>query len=192
MVEGVPSEMDAVQVIEFHKPYKIQKVPVPQDLGPHDLLMKTVVGSLCHTDNMVVEGKFPAKLPQIASHEGTGIVAAVGSEVTNFKKGDRVMAGLMRGECQKCENCTGPDYNKPYCQNIDGIIGVTMDGCFAEYVVVDARISCHIPENVSFASAAPLACAGCTIYRAIEETHAQKGGWIAIVGAGGGLGHLGV
>ena len=71
-------------------------------------------------------------------------------------------------------------------------MGVTAQGCFAEYIVADAETSCHIPDNVSFASAAPLACAGLTIYRATLVAGVQKGGWLAIVGAGGGLGHLGI
>ena len=191
-IEGVPSEMQAVQIMEFHKPYKLRNVPTPQSLGPHDVLLKVAVASLCHTDNMVIEGKFPTKLPCTASHEGTGTVVAVGEQIKDFKKGDRVMAGLPKGQCQTCFNCKGPDHWKPYCQNIEGHIGVFIDGAFAEYLVVDGRIACRIPDNVSFTSAAPLACAGCTIYRAIIETGVKEGGWVAIVGAGGGLGHLGV
>ena len=168
-IEGVPSEMQAVQVLEFHKPYEYRTVPTPQSLGPYDILLKVAVASLCHTDSV-----------------------GVGSDITDFKKGDLVMAGLPKGQCQECFNCTGPDYWKPYCQNIEGHIGVMIDGAFAEYLVCDGRIAAHIPDNVSFVSAAPLACAGCTIYRAIIETGVKEGGWIAIVGAGGGLGHLGV
>jgi propanol-preferring alcohol dehydrogenase len=58
--------------------------------------------------------------------------------------------------------------------------------------VVDSRTSSHIPDKVSFASAAPLACAGCTIYRALIVSEVKEGDWLAIVGAGGGLGHLGI
>lgn len=71
---------------------------------------------------------------------------------------------------------------------LEGHNGVMIDGAFAEYHVVDSRNSCHVPDNVSLASAAPLACAGCTIYRSIIVSGVKKGGWIAIVGAGGGLG----
>ncbi|KIW68363.1 hypothetical protein PV04_04316 [Phialophora macrospora] len=191
-IEGIPEEMLAVQIVEFNKPYRIHKVPTPSSLKPHEVLLKTVVASLCHTDGMVVAGKFPTKLPCTASHEGTGIVVAVGSEVTNFKKGDRVMSGLPRNPCGKCYNCQGPDDWHQYCENIEGHIGVFVDGAFSEYHVVDSRTSCHIPDKVSFASAAPLACAGCTIYRAIIVAEVPEGGWLGIVGAGGGLGHLGI
>ena len=73
---------------------------------------------------MVTAGKFPTKLPCTASHEGTGIVVATGSEVNNFKKGDRVMTGLPRNPCGKCYNCQGPDDWHQYCQNFEGMIGV--------------------------------------------------------------------
>jgi D-arabinose 1-dehydrogenase-like Zn-dependent alcohol dehydrogenase len=167
-------------------------VPTPTALKEHEILLKTVVASLCHTDAMVVDGKFPTKLPCTASHEGTGVVAAVGSQVSNFKVGDRVMSGLPRNPCGKCYNCRGPDDWHQYCTDIEGHIGVFIDGAFAEYHIVDSRNSCHIPDKVSFASAAPLACAGCTVYRAIIVSEVQAGEWIAIVGAGGGLGHLGI
>lgn len=141
---------------------------------------------------MVVQGKFPTSLPCTASHEGTGIVVAVGDEVTNFRKGDRVMSGLPRNQCGKCYNCSGPNDWHQYCDKLEGHIGVFIDGAFAEYHVVDSRTSCHIPDGLGFDSAAPLACAGVTIYRAIIASGAREGDWIAIVGAGGGLGHLGI
>jgi alcohol dehydrogenase, propanol-preferring len=81
-IEGVPKEMTAVQVTEFNKPYKIHKVPTPSKLGEHDIMLQTAVASLCHTDSMVVEGKFPTHLPCTGSHEGTGIVVATGSKVS--------------------------------------------------------------------------------------------------------------
>jgi alcohol dehydrogenase, propanol-preferring len=190
--EGVPKEMMAVQVTEFGKPYKIQKVATPDSLKPNQLLLKTAVASLCHTDSMVIAGKFPTPLPCTASHEGTGLVAATGSAVKGFKPGDRVMAGIALGLCHDCLNCKGQNDWHQYCPNAEGLVGVTSQGCFADYVVADAETSCHIPDNVSFASAAPLACAGITIYRAVIVADVKKGGWLAIVGAGGGLGHLGI
>lgn len=106
-IEGIPKEMLACQVVEFHKPYVIHKVPTPDTLKEYELLIKTAVASLCHTDSMVIEGKFPTKLPCTASHEGTGTVVQVGSKVNNFKKGDRVMSGLPKNQCGECVNCKG-------------------------------------------------------------------------------------
>ncbi|ETN36356.1 uncharacterized protein HMPREF1541_08633 [Cyphellophora europaea CBS 101466] len=196
--EGVPKEMKAVQVVEFNKPYKIHQVPTPSELGDHEVLLKTAVASLCHTDSMVVEGKFPTRLPCTGSHEGTGVVVAscervlTGFKVNNLKKGDRVMAGIMLNECQSCPSCKRGNDFQQYCPNVSGLLGVIVNGAFAEYHVSDSRTSCKIPDNVSFAAAAPLACAGCTIYRAILTSGAEKGSWLGLVGAGGGLGHLGI
>lgn len=85
-IEGVPKEMTAVQVVEFNKPYKIHKVPTPTELGEYDIMLQTAVASLCHTDSMVVEGKFPTHLPCTGSHEGTGVVVATGSKVSGVRE----------------------------------------------------------------------------------------------------------
>lgn len=69
---------------------------------------------------------------------------------------------------------------------------MTKDGNFAEYGVVDARECCNLPDNVSFQSAAPLACAGITVWGGLVRAELKAGETIAIVGAGGGLGHLGI
>ncbi|KAK8201818.1 chaperonin 10-like protein [Phyllosticta paracitricarpa] len=189
-LENIPDQMLACQVVEFKQPYKIHHVPVPKDLQPHDLLIKTAVASLCHTDNMVREGIFQPKLPSTASHEGAGTVAAMGSAVTDFHIGDRVMAGLYLHACGVCDDCK---VDLPqYCQKSEGAIGVNTQGCFAEYVRIDARTAAKLPDAVTFGTAAPLACAGCTIFRAIKQAGVKKGEWLGLVGAGGGLGHLGI
>lgn len=164
----------------------------PTTLKPFELLVKTVVASLCHTDLLVQEGMFGTRLPCTASHEGAGVVVTVGSSVTGFKKGDRVMSGLIINACGQCEDCRGPDDWHQYCTQVEGHLGTTLDGAFAQYHVTDSRTSCLIPDGLSFSAAAPLACAGRTIYRAIDTSGIHTGQSLAIVGAGGGLGHLGV
>lgn len=154
--------------------------------------MKVAVASYCHTDSMVQHGIMGTKLPCVASHEGAGTVVAVGSDKLEFKLGDRVMAGLPRDRCGHCSDCLGPEGYRQYCPNVNGMIGVTLNGAFAEYMVVDAREACLIPAKISFETAAPLACAGCTIWRGILQADLKKGETICLVGAGGGLGHLGV
>jgi D-arabinose 1-dehydrogenase-like Zn-dependent alcohol dehydrogenase len=73
-----------------------------------------------------------------------------------------------------------------------GHIGVQTDGCFAEYVKCDSRSTTPLPDQVSFMSAAPLACAGRTVWRAVAKANLKAGEWICLVGSGGGLGHLGI
>lgn len=76
--------------------------------------------------------------------------------------------------------------------NVEGHCGVHRDGFFAEYALCDARSTTILPDEISFLSAAPLACAGRTVWRGVEQAGLAPGQWLAIVGSGGGLGHLGV
>lgn len=102
------------------------------------------------------------------------------------------MAGILYHSCGTCSDCLGPANYRQYCQFSAGYCGVTTHGFFAEYARIDARWAAKIPDNVTFETAAPLACAGCTIYRGIVLADLKAGEWLAIVGSGGGLGHLGV
>lgn len=188
----LPSKMRAIRVTAFNKPYELLTIPVPSPLAPHDLLIKTAVASNCHTDSMVQSGTFASPLPLTASHEGAGTVVSLGSAVTAFSPGDRVMCGLPLHPCGSCADCLGPETQLQYCAHIEGHVGVTTQGCFAEYVRVDSRSTTLLPDEVSFLSAAPLACAGRTVWRAVLQTGLVAGEWVALVGSGGGLGHLGI
>jgi propanol-preferring alcohol dehydrogenase len=112
---------------------------------------------------MVTNGIFNSGLPIIASHEGSGTVAAIGSEVKKFKIGDRVMCGIPVKPCGNCPDCKGPEKYRQYCANFGGLNGVTSDGYFAEYAVIGEDFSAKLPDEVSFETAAPLACAGITL-----------------------------
>lgn len=190
----IPKTMKACQVVVFHKPPELHIIPVPDpsSLGPYDLLLKTAVASLCHTDLMVLEGVMGSTLPLTGSHEGTGTVAAKGSSVpdSEFKIGDRVLAGIPRNRCQVCDDCRSVDAQ--YCSVREGAIGITVDGAFAEYLVADSRDASIIPDALDFVSAAPLACAGVTVWRGVIQAQLKEGQWLGIVGSGGGLGHLGI
>lgn len=141
---------------------------------------------------MVVNGDFKTKLPSIAFHEGAGTVVQIGTDVRNFAPGDRVMVGIPQNPCGHCGDCLGPENFKQYCTNIAGHLGVTMDGAFADYLLADARTSVKLPDAVSFQTAAPMAYAGCTVWRGVLQAKLQAGESLAIIGSGGGLGHLGI
>ena len=191
----MPKTMQACQIVEFNQPHQIRTIETPsiKDLKPYDLLFKVAVPALCHSDLEYLKGVFPIQLPVTASHEGTGTVVATGTSVTRFKPGDRVLAGQTFGRCGDCEICNGPENFRHYCENRDVMMSVGgRNGAFQEYLVVDAREASPIPEKMSFATAAPLACAGMTVWRAIKQTELKSGQWLGIVGSGGGLGHLGI
>jgi propanol-preferring alcohol dehydrogenase len=105
---------------------------------------------------MVASGAFPVQLPQTASHEGAGTVVAIGSVVNGFKIGDRVLCGLTTQRCGRCVSCEGPEEFWHYCPNQGRAPGIFRDGAFAEYLIVDAKESNHLPDKVSFETAAPL------------------------------------
>ncbi|KAK3328210.1 chaperonin 10-like protein [Cercophora scortea] len=192
----IPTEMKAARITTYGAPYTLTTVPVPSpsSLGPHDLLVKVAAASHCHTDTIVRNGVFGTRLPCTGSHEGAGTVVLTGSSSsTAFRPGDRVMCGLPLHPCGVCAECTtGPENQRQYCTVVAGHVGVHLDGCFAEYVLVDARHTTPVPDGVSLLSAAPLACAGRTIWRGVKIAGLAEGEWLAIIGSGGGLGHIGV
>ena len=193
--QTVPKEMHACQIIEFNKPHQIRSIPTPstEDLKPNDILLKVAVSALCHSDLEYLKGVFPIKLPVTASHEGTGTVVGIGSNVSRFNVGDRVLAGQTFGRCGDCEICMGPENYRHYCEGREPMMSVEgRNGAFQEYLIVDSREATRIPDQMSFATAAPLACAGMTSWRALNQTHLKPGEWLGIIGSGGGLGHLAI
>ncbi|KAF2430779.1 GroES-like protein [Tothia fuscella] len=194
MAAQTPKRMKAIQLVEFDSPYEVREVDIPTNLDPSDLLIKVAAASYCHSDAMVQSGMFSAPLPLTAGHEGSGTVVAVGAKAAKkFQIGDRVMCGLPQHPCDNCDECSGPESQQQYCTNLEyGFLGLNTNGCFAEFVKCDSRFTAKLPDKVSLLSAAPLACAGRTAWRAVLKTQLKPGEWVCFIGSGGGLGHLGV
>jgi alcohol dehydrogenase, propanol-preferring len=181
--------MRAAVVHEFGKALRIEEVPIPTP-GPGEVLIKVVANGVCHTDLHAAEGDWPAKptLPFIPGHEGAGIIAAVGPGVAHLKEGDPAGVAWLHDACGWCEHCrTGWDSLCLSQRNS----GYSVNGSFAEYVIGSASYVGRLPNNVDFAAAAPILCAGVTTYKGIKETDAKPGEWIVISGVGG-LGQLGI
>lgn len=191
-VKGIPPSMLACQLVAHNEPHQIRRIPTPRSLSAHDILLKVAVASLCHSDLEYHCGALHSKPPVTASHEGTGVVVATGPAVTRFQIGDRIMAGQTFDRCGECEDCRGPESYRHYCSHQGAMMSTERNGAFQEYLIVDARQACRIPDEMSFLTAAPLACAGITVWRGILEAGLTAGQWIGIVGSGGGLGHLGI
>lgn len=191
----IPETQQAVQIVEFNKPHQLRTIPTPSvsDLRPHEVLIKIAASGLCHSDLEYLKGGFPLDLPVTACHEGTGTVIAFGSNMHRFKVGDRVVAGQTFGCCGDCEDCNGPEHSRHYCQNREPMMCAGgRNGAFQEYLIIDGREASKIPDAMSFATAAPLACAGMTAWRAVLNAKLKSGQWIGIMGSGGGLGHLAI
>lgn len=181
--------MKAAVVHEFAKPLAVEEVKVPEVFSDR-VLVKVEACGVCHTDLHAVEGDWPVKpgLPFIPGHEGVGHVAAVGKDVRSVKEGDRVGVPWLHSACGHCRYClTGWETLCLEQQNT----GYSVNGGFAEYAVADPDYVGHLPDGLDFAAAAPILCAGVTVYKGIKETDTKPGDTLVISGIGG-LGHLAV
>ena len=181
--------MKAAVVHEFGKSLEIEDVPKPEP-GPGQVLVKNEACGVCHTDLHAAEGDWPAKPspPFIPGHEGIGVVAAVGRDVTAVKEGDRVGVPWLHTACGHCRHCIRGW--ETLCASQKNT-GYSVDGGFAEYSLADPAFVGRIPGGLGAAAAAPILCAGVTVYKGLKETEARPGQSVAIVGIGG-LGHLAV
>ncbi|GAA5978432.1 hypothetical protein JCM5350_001165 [Sporobolomyces pararoseus] len=173
---------DTIQFKEDH--------PVTQarDLKPGQVLIRVEA----NTDLHAWKGDWPvpAKKNCVGGHEGAGPIVAIGEgTLTNLKVGQNVGIKWLADSCLDCENCrAGSEATCPQAQ----CSGYTVDGSFQQYAVSYARHVTPIPDGLPLEIAAPILCAGVTVYRAILNSGVRAGQMLAIVGAGGGLGHLAV
>src|SRR3984893_14804937 len=182
------SSMRVAQVGEAGGPFELveREVPAP---GPGEALVRVQACGLCHSDSYVKEGGFPGvSHPLVPGHEIAGFIAALGDGVRGWEVGQRVGVGGFGGNCGYCRPCR---HGEPmFCQNMP-IPGITLDGGYADYVLVRSNAMALMPEEMSAEDAAPLLCAGLTTYNALRHSGARGGDLVAILGMGG-LGHLGV
>ncbi|PWY88840.1 GroES-like protein [Aspergillus sclerotioniger CBS 115572] len=181
-----PKTMKAIHIQQYNKPYHVSDVPVPQP-KPYQVLVRIKAAGFCHTDLMALHKEFGTKLPFIGSHEPAGIVEEIGTDVEGFEVGDRVGCINFDSVCGKCPDCKA---GLPIYCDAPNMKGITADGAWAEYMVADARFMVKLPDDMDFKVAAPLMCAGISIYGGIVRANVPKGGSIRIVGIGG-LGHIG-
>jgi len=181
--------MRAAVVRRLGGPLTIEEVPVPEP-GPGQILVRLAASGVCHTDLHAVRGDWPVKPnpPFIPGHEGVGHVAALGAGVTRVKEGDRVGVPWLHTACGACPYCrTGWETLCGSQKNT----GYSVNGSFAGYVLADPDYVGLLPERLEFGPAAPVLCAGVTVYKGLKETEARPGEWVAISGIGG-LGHMAV
>ena len=161
------------------KPSVVQK----PELGPKDILVKITHSGVCGTDL--------AYLPYglALGHEGVGIVEAIGSEVTQFKVGERAGGGYHRDSCGHCSYCLSGQDIWCYERSVFGEKDYN-NGTFGQYYVGKETYLHKIPEGMASEHAAPLQCAGATTYNALVQV-VKPGDRVGILGIGG-LGHLAI
>ena len=181
------------------EPYVIER----RDLRPRDVLVKIHYSGICHSD--IHQGRdewFTNTFPMVPGHEIAGTVEAIGSEVTSFAVGDHVGVGVFVDSCKTCAECLAG--RGQYCA--EGMVGTYADverdgdkrhsniptqGGYSTHIVVDERYVLRIPENLPLDAAAPLLCAGITVYSPLKHWNVGPGTRVGVMGLGG-LGHMAV
>ena len=182
------AKMRAVQVSEAGGPFELVERDVPQPRRDQALVRVHACG-ICHSDSFAKEGGYPGvSFPVVPGHEIAGEIEALGEGVQGWEVGQRVGVGWFGGNCGYCEPCRRGDLIG--CENME-IPGITSDGGYADYVLVNAHALALMPDDLADVDAAPLMCAGITTYNALRQSGAHGGDLVAVLGLGG-LGHLGV
>jgi L-iditol 2-dehydrogenase len=162
---------------------EIRDVPIPSNLGPKDVLIQVKAAGVCGSDLHMyhdIQG-FPVNRPVTLGHEYSGIVAAVGTEVTLFKEGDRVVSETPAYICETCIYCRSGLYN--LCPDRRGF-GVLENGAMAEYVKTREAIVHKVPDNVSFEKAA-MTEPTCVAYNAVaHHSQIRPGDYVVVFGPG--------
>ena len=175
-------------VVSPEKKLERMERDVPQP-GPGLVRVRVHACGVCHSDKFVTEALWPGiELPRVPGHEVAGVIDALGDGVDQFKVGDRVGIGWHGGHDGTCDVCLTGRFI--HCQN-QQITGISFDGGYSEYLVAPAVAVARMPDELEFADAAPLLCAGVTTFNALRNAGARSGDLVAIQGLGG-LGHLGV
>ncbi|MGA1369395.1 MAG: alcohol dehydrogenase catalytic domain-containing protein [Blastocatellia bacterium] len=187
--------MRAAVMPAFGEPLTMREVPLPEP-GPGEVLLRVAACGVCHSDLHLIRGEWEqlkpiTRLPLIPGHEVTGTVVACGpGEMGDppLAPGDRVGVPWLHSTCGTCEYCLAG--RETLCLR-QQITGVTVDGGYAEYLKAPASHTIRIPDNLGFVEAAPLFCAGLTVYAALRRSGIGPGERLALFGVGG-LGHLAI
>src|SRR5947207_2955545 len=184
--------MKAAIVREYKQPLQIEETAIPSP-DTDEVLIKIEACGVCHSDLHIAEGDWThllriMKRPLIPGHEVVRRVVQKGDAVTNLDVGDRVGVAWAHRTCGECELCK--EGNENLCSS-QSITGATVDGGYAEFMKAKASHVLKVPTALSSEEAAPLFCAGVTVYHAIKKSGIKPGQRLAVFGVGG-LGHLAV
>ena len=166
-------------------PYKFD----PGELQPGDVEIEITHCGVCRSDVHLIDNDWgTSRYPFIPGHEVVGTVMAAGSEVKDRKPGERVGVGWYSGSCGMCEWCRQGE--EQLCSKARRTC-VGRNGGFADKIRVSSRFAIPVPAALESENAAPLLCAGITVYSPLRNFGVRPSSRVGVIGIGG-LGHLGV
>jgi alcohol dehydrogenase (NADP+) len=176
----------------------LRRVPVERrDLRGDDIAVRVDYCGVCHSDLHRIRGTLRDEGDLVPGHEFTGTVTAIGTEVTGFALGDRVAVGTLVDSCGVCPMCQAGQENFCYegptstYGGIDRVDGTKTKGGYSREYVLREKFAYRLPAGLDQAAAAPLMCAGITMWEPMRAAGVGPGRRVAVAGLGG-LGHLGV
>jgi len=193
----INTETHALAAYEQHgvlKPLTFNR----RQLRDKDVAVRILYAGVCHTDihNIKNEANRPFSYPLVPGHEIMGEVTAVGPSVTTVSVGDAVLIGVQVDSCRRCERCK--EHLEVYCAEFsstygtkDPIDGTQNHGGFSTMYVADEYFVFKMPNGMDGSRAAPLMCAGATVYSPLKQYEIGPGKTVGVIGIGG-LGHLAV
>ncbi|HXW99857.1 MAG TPA: alcohol dehydrogenase catalytic domain-containing protein [Candidatus Acidoferrales bacterium] len=177
--------MKAAVVPSVNGKWEVKEWQTPK-AGPNQVVIKIHASGLCYTDVHITHGVIPTKFPRVLGHEPVGEIVEAGVGVTSRKVGDRVGVGWHQKGCGRCEWCLrGKKELCPYAI----CTGIGLEGSHGEYMLAYADATMLIPDGLSYEQAAPIFCAGYTVWSGLRLADPKPHERIAVVGIGG-LGHL--
>jgi alcohol dehydrogenase, propanol-preferring len=157
--------------------------------GRGEVLIRVHACGVCHGDLMLQLGQFPfARYPIVPGHEIAGVIEQIGEDITELEPGARVGLSALFSSCGSCNRCRNDD--EFLCSQMQ-FTGITRDGGYQEFMVAPADYVAPLPDKLDFVDAAPLMCAGLTVFSGLRHAGFAPGFRVAVIGLGG-LGHLAV